>query len=210
MAEKYTISDDKLTYTITLRDGLEWHDGTPVTSEDCIASIKRWGARDGFGQLLLKVDRRAQGDRRQDLRPRAQGAVRPGARGARQGRLERAVHDAEACRRDRPQQADRRLHRLRSLHLQEGRMEGRREGRLSSRTQVQAARRAALDAGRRQGGQGRPGRMARHSRSQHRGQRADRGRDRPDRIAAARPLPAAQGRQERRAVRLERARAARS
>jgi peptide/nickel transport system substrate-binding protein len=55
MAEKYTVSDDKLTWTITLRDGLEWSDGTPVTSEDCIASIKRWGARDGFGQLLLKA-----------------------------------------------------------------------------------------------------------------------------------------------------------
>jgi len=55
MAEKYTVSDDKLTYTITLRDGLEWSDGTPVTSEDCIASIKRWGARDAFGQLLMKA-----------------------------------------------------------------------------------------------------------------------------------------------------------
>ena len=55
MAEKYAVSDDKLTWTITLRDGLEWSDGTPVTSEDCIASIKRWGARDAYGQLLLKV-----------------------------------------------------------------------------------------------------------------------------------------------------------
>jgi peptide/nickel transport system substrate-binding protein len=55
MAEKYTVSVDKLTYTITLRDGLEWHDGTPVTSEDCIASIKRWGARDGYGQILIKA-----------------------------------------------------------------------------------------------------------------------------------------------------------
>ena len=27
-------SDDKLTYTFTLRDGLKWHDGTPVTAED--------------------------------------------------------------------------------------------------------------------------------------------------------------------------------
>eukprot|EP01036_Dinobryon_divergens_P061116 gene61116-81481_t len=37
----------------TLRDGLEWHDGKPVTSEDCIASIKRWGARDSMGQKLM-------------------------------------------------------------------------------------------------------------------------------------------------------------
>ena len=54
MAEKYTVSDDKLIWTITLRDGLVWSDGTPVTSDDCIASIKRWGARDAFGQALLK------------------------------------------------------------------------------------------------------------------------------------------------------------
>ena len=38
----WTISDDKLTYTFTLRDGLKWHDGTPVTAEDCAASLKRW------------------------------------------------------------------------------------------------------------------------------------------------------------------------
>ncbi len=54
MAEKYTVSADKLTWTITLRDGLVWSDGTPVTAEDCVASIRRWGARDSFGQLLLK------------------------------------------------------------------------------------------------------------------------------------------------------------
>jgi peptide/nickel transport system substrate-binding protein len=55
MAEKYEVSVDKLTYTITLREGLEWHDGKPVTSEDCVASIRRWGARDGFGQLLVRA-----------------------------------------------------------------------------------------------------------------------------------------------------------
>ena len=55
MAEKYTVSPDKMTWTITLRDGLVWSDGTPVTSDDCIASIKRWGARDSFGQALMKA-----------------------------------------------------------------------------------------------------------------------------------------------------------
>src|SRR3984885_3509115 len=38
----WKISDDKLTYTFTLRDGLKWHDGTPVTADDCVASLKRW------------------------------------------------------------------------------------------------------------------------------------------------------------------------
>jgi peptide/nickel transport system substrate-binding protein len=53
MVDKYDISADKLTWTFTLRDGLEWHDGKPVTSEDCIASIKRWGARDAMGLKLM-------------------------------------------------------------------------------------------------------------------------------------------------------------
>lgn len=53
MVDTWTISDDNLVYTFTLRDGLMWHDGTPVTSEDCIASIKRWGARDSMGQKLM-------------------------------------------------------------------------------------------------------------------------------------------------------------
>src|SRR3954447_11121461 len=52
MAE-YKISDDKLTYTFTLRDGLKWHDGAPVTAEDCVASLKRWGKADGMGQKLM-------------------------------------------------------------------------------------------------------------------------------------------------------------
>jgi peptide/nickel transport system substrate-binding protein len=53
MVEKYETSPDKLTFTFTLRPGLAWHDGKPVTSEDCIASIKRWGAKDGMGQKLM-------------------------------------------------------------------------------------------------------------------------------------------------------------
>ena len=49
----WKVSDDKLTYTFTLRDGLKWHDGTPVTAEDCIASLKRWGKNDNMGQKLM-------------------------------------------------------------------------------------------------------------------------------------------------------------
>jgi peptide/nickel transport system substrate-binding protein len=53
MVKDWSVSDDKLTYTFTLRDGLKFTDGAPVTSEDCIASIKRWGANDGMGQKLM-------------------------------------------------------------------------------------------------------------------------------------------------------------
>ncbi len=54
MVDSYSVSDDKLTYTFTLRDGLKWHDGEPVKSEDCIASIKRWGSKDSMGQKLME------------------------------------------------------------------------------------------------------------------------------------------------------------
>ncbi|MDU1694529.1 MAG: ABC transporter substrate-binding protein, partial [Bradyrhizobium sp.] len=54
MAE-WKVSDDKLTYTFTLRDGLKWHDGTPVTAEDCIASLKRWSVNDSMGQKLMEA-----------------------------------------------------------------------------------------------------------------------------------------------------------
>ncbi|MGU3423140.1 ABC transporter substrate-binding protein, partial [Methylobacterium sp. D54C] len=39
--------------TIPLRAGLRFHDGTPVLARDCVASIRRWAARNGFGQTLM-------------------------------------------------------------------------------------------------------------------------------------------------------------
>src|SRR5882672_7241729 len=53
MVEKYDVTADKLTYTFTLRDGLTWHDGAAVTAEDCVASIKRWAAKDSLGQKVM-------------------------------------------------------------------------------------------------------------------------------------------------------------
>jgi peptide/nickel transport system substrate-binding protein len=49
----WKVSDDKLTYTFTLRDGLKWHDGAPVTADDCVASLKRWAKVDAMGQKLM-------------------------------------------------------------------------------------------------------------------------------------------------------------
>ena len=54
MIGNYTVSPDKLTYTFTLRDGLKWHDGAPVRTADCIASLKRWEKRDPQGQKLAE------------------------------------------------------------------------------------------------------------------------------------------------------------
>jgi peptide/nickel transport system substrate-binding protein len=55
MVDKYEVSADKLTYTFTLRDGLKFHDGQPVRSADCIASIERWAKRDALGQKLAEA-----------------------------------------------------------------------------------------------------------------------------------------------------------
>jgi len=54
MVDTWQVSDDKLTYTFRLRDGLKFHDGQPVRAADAVASLKRWGQRnDAYGQLLL-------------------------------------------------------------------------------------------------------------------------------------------------------------
>ncbi len=55
MVDTWSVSDDHLTYTFTLRDGLLFHDGQPVRSADCIASIKRWSQRDGMGERLAAL-----------------------------------------------------------------------------------------------------------------------------------------------------------
>jgi peptide/nickel transport system substrate-binding protein len=53
MVDKYEITEDKLVYTFTLRSGLKFHDGSPVTTRDVIASLQRWGKKDGAGQRLF-------------------------------------------------------------------------------------------------------------------------------------------------------------
>ena len=55
MVGEYSISPDKLVYSFTLRDGLRFHDGQPVRGTDCVASLKRWMARDSVGQTLASV-----------------------------------------------------------------------------------------------------------------------------------------------------------
>ncbi len=54
MVSRWSVSEDRLEWTFTLRPNQTWHDGTPVTPEDCVASLLRWGARDGKGRLLLE------------------------------------------------------------------------------------------------------------------------------------------------------------
>jgi len=53
MVDQTIISPDGMRYAFKLRDGLRWHDGHPVLSEDCVESLKRWGKKDRLGQLLM-------------------------------------------------------------------------------------------------------------------------------------------------------------
>lgn len=54
MVDKWSVSKDRLSWTFTLRDGLAFHDGAPVTSADVVESLKRWASRDSFGGVLAK------------------------------------------------------------------------------------------------------------------------------------------------------------
>ena len=53
MVESWTESGDHRLWTFKLRKGLEFHDGKPVTGDDVIASLTRWGKRDAMGQALF-------------------------------------------------------------------------------------------------------------------------------------------------------------
>jgi peptide/nickel transport system substrate-binding protein len=46
MVEGHVIDDDGKRWTMKLRDGLLFHDGTPVLASDCVASLQRWLKRD--------------------------------------------------------------------------------------------------------------------------------------------------------------------
>src|ERR1700722_1270167 len=54
MLAGHSVENDGKTWKLTLRDGLLFHDGEKVLARDCAASIRRWGARDAFGQALMR------------------------------------------------------------------------------------------------------------------------------------------------------------
>ena len=55
MVDTFTRSEDGLAWRFTLRDGLAFHDGQPVTADDVVASLRRWGARDTHGRQIFAV-----------------------------------------------------------------------------------------------------------------------------------------------------------
>jgi peptide/nickel transport system substrate-binding protein len=54
MAAGHTISADGKTWEITLREGLKFHDGSPVLARDAVASVERSNKRNPLGQALAE------------------------------------------------------------------------------------------------------------------------------------------------------------
>src|SRR3978361_1137480 len=52
MLEGHVGEDGGKRWTMKLRPGQTFHDGTPVLARDCIASIRRWMVRDPIGSFI--------------------------------------------------------------------------------------------------------------------------------------------------------------
>ena len=59
MVEGHTIDDDGKRWTMKLREGLLFHDGTPVLARDCIASLQRWLKRDAVVSRSTRASTRS-------------------------------------------------------------------------------------------------------------------------------------------------------
>jgi peptide/nickel transport system substrate-binding protein len=55
MVEGHVVSADGTQWDLRLRDGLKFHDNTPVLAKDCVASLRRWGRRDTFGLAMMTI-----------------------------------------------------------------------------------------------------------------------------------------------------------
>ena len=53
LAESHTASKDGLTYTFKLRQGVKFHNGKEMTSEDVVASLNRWSKQAIYGKVLF-------------------------------------------------------------------------------------------------------------------------------------------------------------
>ena len=78
MVEGHVIDDDGKRWTMKLRDGLVFHDGTPVLARDCVASLQRWLKRDAVSVTINRAARRRdRGDGRPHDRLAVEQAVSP-------------------------------------------------------------------------------------------------------------------------------------
>ena len=206
MVDKYEVSADKTVWTFTLRDGLEWHDGKPVTSEDCIASIKRWGARDAMGQKLMdfvKEFKEVDAKTFQMVLKEPYGLVLDSL-----GKPSSQVPfmmPKQVAETDPFKQIDSQIGSGPFIYVNAESKPGEKHVYLKN-PKYKPRTEPRLGPGRRQGRQGRPRRDHRDARPAAAGERARRRRDRRHRAAAARPDPDPEEGKGRHAVRLEPAR----
>ena len=192
MVDKWTLSDDKLTYTFTLRDGLKFHDGQPVRSADCIASDRALGASAmRSGQKLAEVTEswKAVDDKTFTLKLKKPFPLTLEA-------LAKPSSNVPFIMPERVAKTDaftqhHRIDRLRSVQVREGGMGAGQQGRLRQEHRLRAAQGGAVVGVRRQGRQGRPRRVDLHPGFGDRRRGAQRRRSRLVAEDAARPGPAA-------------------
>ncbi len=55
LAESYEISDDGLTFTLKIRQGVTYHSGNPMTAEDVVANLERARVEETAGNLLQNM-----------------------------------------------------------------------------------------------------------------------------------------------------------
>lgn len=98
MVESYSTAPDKLSWSFTLRPGLKFHDGQPVTTKDVIASLKRWMKRDTIGGKLGEYteDLQAVDDRSFVLKLKRPMALVPFALGSAVGQIPVIMREADA------------------------------------------------------------------------------------------------------------------
>ena len=162
MVDKWTLSDDKLIYTFTLRDGLKWHDGQPVKIgrlhcfRRALDEARRAGSEDGrIGGLMKAVD-----DKTFSLKLKK---PFPLTAGCHRETLEATCLSSCQSASPRPTRyADHRSHGIRAVQVGEGGMGARQQGRLRQEHGLRAAQGTAELGVGRQGSQGRPRRVALH------------------------------------------------
>lgn len=98
MVETYSTAPDRLSWTFTLRPGLKFHDGQPVTTKDVIASLKRWMKRDTIGGKLGEYteDLQAVDERTFVLRLKRPMELVPFALGSAVGQIPVIMREADA------------------------------------------------------------------------------------------------------------------
>ena len=55
LVDTHTVSEDGLTHTMTIRQGITFHNGEPLTAADVHASVSRWAEISGVGQNLFEA-----------------------------------------------------------------------------------------------------------------------------------------------------------